>query len=178
MSSITRVIGIILIAALVIAGLTGGVLLYRNYPKTLEECLPDQVSQLVLYKTTSGREAVEITKQSHRGEIRLVKDMTIGYYAEDLSIWLSEYPDEATAKKETERMVKAMPAFGQGFEALKQIKLGGEKAFETKPQGKPHYFWYKKNVLVYFIPNELSQKEVGEVAQEVNSKITLYSLLP
>lgn len=169
---------VVAILTILVAILAGAFFLYRVYPKTLEESLPARMANIPLAQTISGEKAMEMTKRSHRGVIAGVTDMAVGYYARDLSVWLSRYPDKEAAKSETLRMARAMPRFGRGFENLSRLKLGGETAYRTMPGGKPQYFWVKNNVMVYIIPDDLSQEEVDKVARQINLKIFFYSFVP
>ncbi len=151
---------------------------YTQYPKNLSQCLPSKIDEVLIEKTYTGSEARQLSMEAHRGILDSAEDMIIGYYADDLVLWLSEYEDEETAKSETTRMAKAMPRFGQGFEDVKQIKLDGFAVYKIDIKGSAQYFWHTKNVLVYIIAGGLNQDEIETLADEINTNIILRDYYP
>jgi len=143
-------------------------------PETLEDFLPKEVENLNLVKIISGHRALMIARASHRGEIKDVLDIAIGYYEGDLSIWITEYPNPNIAERETTRMARAMIQFGRGFEKLRKFKLNGQEIYLTLPSGKAQYFWSRENFMIYIIPGPLSKEEVKRVIKQINWKIWLF----
>ncbi len=143
-------------------------------PETLEDFLPKEVENLNLVKIISGHRALMIARASHRGEIKDVLDIAIGYYEGDLSIWITEYPNPNIAERETTRMARAMIQFGRGFEKLRKFKLNGQEIYLTLPAGKAQYFWSHENFMIYIIPGPLSEEEVKRVIKRINWKIWLF----
>ncbi len=161
----------ILIALVLIAG---GGFYWLFHPKTLQDYLPRQVENLKLIRVTLGPEAIELAKASHIGRIESVSDLAIGYYEGDLSIWITKYPDAGKARSETKRMVEAMLRFGRGFEDLREIKMDGEKIYQTFPGGEAQYFWQKENLMIYIIPGRIGEKEAMELIRKINRKISIF----
>ncbi|MEW6189771.1 MAG: hypothetical protein AB1466_06695 [Actinomycetota bacterium] len=143
-------------------------------PETLENYLPKEVENLNLVQTISGHRALMMARASHRGEIKDILDIAIGYYEGDLSIWITEYPNPSIAERETGRMVRAMIRFGRGFEKLRKFKLNGQEIYRTLPSGKAQYFWSRENFMIYIIPGPLSEEEVERVIKRINWKIWLF----
>ncbi|MDP3013317.1 MAG: hypothetical protein Q8M92_03680, partial [Candidatus Subteraquimicrobiales bacterium] len=81
----------------------------------MSELVPTKVFDFALNEIIEGEGAIEVAVRSHKGEIERVKNMTIGYYEGDMSIWFTQYPDAVIARNETIKMADAMKRFGQGF---------------------------------------------------------------
>lgn len=167
-------LSIIVSIFIVLVLIAGGSFYWLFHPKTLQDYLPRQVENLKLIRVTLGPEAIELAKASHIGRIESVSDLAIGYYERDLSIWITKYPDADKARGETERMAEAMPRFGKGFEDLKEIKMDGERVYQTLPGGEPQYFWQKENLMIYIIPGGIGEKDAIELIRKINRKISIF----
>lgn len=138
--------------------ITGDGRVTRDKPP-LEELVPGKVFDFSLTNVVKGKEAIKAAKRLHRGEIKNVKDMAIGYYEEGLSIWFTEYPSIEIAKEETLKMAEAMERFGQGFENIEELEIEGLVVYETFPGGKEQFFWAQNKLMIYIIPGDLIKSQ-------------------
>jgi len=133
----------------------------------LESFLPSEVDGLMLHRVAGKDEAMATTVRSHRGEIKDVDDMVIGYYDGGLSIWVTKYSNSQISYNETIKMIDAMKRFEEGFEEIKSTRIKDVEVYVTEPGGEKQYFWSQGKLMVYIIPGALSESESRELISDL-----------
>ncbi|MFA5867137.1 MAG: hypothetical protein WC891_04120 [Actinomycetota bacterium] len=129
-------------------------------PPALSDSLPPNIGSVELTETITGEAAAEMSTRLHQRRLRNAKEMAIGSYGTDISVWLSEYATAKEARSETDRMVKAMQRIGGDFGSVRVIKLAGRTAYVVAPGGQTQYFWSRGKILVYVIAGGATEQEV------------------
>lgn len=136
-------------------------------PPALSDSLPPTIGSVELSELITGANAAEISAKLHKGQLEEAKDMAIGKYGPNISVWLSEYATEEAARSETDRMVVAMRRFGGGFENVQEITVNSQAAYVATVQGKPQYFWSVGNILVYVVAGEATKQDLEALTRHV-----------
>ncbi len=124
----------------------------------------------------TGEAALQLVRQSHRGNIEHVQDMAIlhymnmsGYDGRFLTLWTTLYPNDTTAYRETMKMVEGMRRWGSGWASnLEEITIADKRIYTTSPDGITyHYFWADHKWVFYIVPHNFTQDEVQLLITEL-----------
>lgn len=156
----------VILIFLVILAYWGPGLMESRFP---QEHLPKEVEGLELESELEGNDAMAMVRKTHLGQLKEAKGAIIGFYQEELSIWITEYDNQKFALKETERMAGAIKKIAGGFTPPARTKLAGQNVYRTRSGNIYHYFWVKDNCILYIVPGPLSSPEIGRLILELNN---------
>ncbi len=131
---------------------------------------PDELLGMKKVVVSCGDDALQRVKQSHTGSIEHIEDVAIVHYmnmeeGKFLTLWTTQYPNEAIANDETEKMVAGMQKWGGSWASdLKELTIAEKQVYQTSSDGVTYqYFWADREWSFYIIPHNFTQDEIAEI---------------
>lgn len=144
-------------------------------PKRALDLAPPSILDMERRVLLEGEEAIEDVGEKHIGAATVwVEDAVIVEYADatagkTLKLWISVYPDESIAERQTYKMAIAMIKYGGGWRSnLQVISVEGSDVFVTSPDGMLQFFWHEGRYMFYMTPLGLTYEEIIDVVVELN----------
>ncbi len=131
---------------------------------------PDELLGMKKVVVSCGDDALQKVKQSHTGSIEHIEDVAIVHYmnmeeGKFLTLWTTQYPNEAIANDETEKMEVGMQKWGGSWASdLKELTIAEKQVYQTSSDGVTYqYFWADREWSFYIIPHDFTQDEIAEI---------------
>ena len=131
---------------------------------------PKELLGMEKMTVASGKDALKLVKQSHKGKIEHVRDMAIMHYmntngSKFLTLWTTLYPSDRIAYTEAGKMAAGMRNWGGGWTSnLNETTIAGKRVYITSPDGITyHFFWADHEWIFYIVPHNFSDEELKKV---------------
>jgi len=127
----------------------------------ISKVAPDEIMGMKKFVVLEGEEAIKRAQASHGYKLKYIEDAVVVHYTDGkhmVILWITKYPNSKIAEEENRKMAEKIKESNM---SISLIKINGEDVYNFSiSKTHHHYFWSKREYLLYLIPYNIDDYKV------------------